>query len=333
MLGVDPAIASSGLLLGIAVGSTAMFVIAVCTLALGGSRNGVAAASARFVLVVLAGLSAASMTWAVLGSVDQRGERQAIEMRADRLAAQALLPGSPLACLDALTSDAIQTACEKAVFASPAAVASANSYIAARFALFSDMVAYTRRGGAGIDEVLLPMRHSLEADPFGLLAHVLAMRDGCTSENCLALTLLHDPSHVRMNLIAGTLDHFLERYREAWAKPTDAPVAEAADGTAAVQSTPPSQRKTAVNIDFPTAASIPAVSIMNPEPKGPGPGPAAASAPPASPNQAASTAQPVRRPPTRRAPKPQDDAAAPPAPADAAQTDPVWIPAPRAPAQ
>ena len=52
------------------------------------------------------------------------------EARAEQLGAQALAPGSPLACLNALAGDGVETACEKAMFVSPASVAAASSYVA-----------------------------------------------------------------------------------------------------------------------------------------------------------------------------------------------------------
>ena len=88
---------------------------------------------------------------------------------------ESLAPGSPLACLNGLAGDDVEAACEKALFAAPATVASATSYVAARFALLADMVAYTKRGGGDINSALLPLRRSLEADRFGFVAHTLAV--------------------------------------------------------------------------------------------------------------------------------------------------------------
>src|SRR6202035_444787 len=113
---------------------------------------------------------------------------------------------------------------------SPATVATATSYAAARLALVSDMAAYVKAGGTDIDATLLPLRRSLEADRFGFLAHALAVRDGCTSQNCKALDVLRDASRVRANLSGQTLDRFLDRYLTVWALQPDspAPVADAA---------------------------------------------------------------------------------------------------------
>jgi hypothetical protein len=212
----------------------------------------------------------------------------------------------------------VAAACEKSLFASPATVAIATSYVAARLALLSDMVSYVKRGGGNIDSSLLPLRRSLEADRFGFVAHALALRDGCTSKDCPALDVLHDSSQVRANLSAATLDRYLDRYMAAWTQPADNAVA---DVTAAQQSAGPPAPHHIVNIDFPTAASIPPVSIMNPEPTGKS----------ALPSAAAANANSV--PADSQAPKrAKRQAANAPAPAPSggsdAPVDPVWTPAP-----
>lgn len=252
--------------LWIAALSAAFLVLAVCVLVLRRSRKGAFVGVGRFFLVMLtAGLSA-SLIWAILELRDRDTQRSALKLRAGELTAQALAPGSALACLDALAGETVQAACERAVFATPANVASAVTYVAAQYALLADMTAFSIRGGAGIGDDLVRLRRSLEADPFGLLAHVLVRRDGCTSEHCAAFALLRDPSHVRTNIIARTLQHYVDHYRDVWARSAEMTAVGVADisptGTA-----DPGRRKVPLNIDFPSAASIPPISIMNPEPK------------------------------------------------------------------
>jgi hypothetical protein len=145
---------------------------------------------------------------------------------------------------------------------------------------------------------------------------MLSIRDGCTSQNCKALRLLHDASRVRANLSAETFDHYLEHYLALWAKAPDGTLADGAQA----QAVAPSPRK--VNIDFPTAASIPPVSIMNPEPTGPVlPGVAAAAA--ANPNP-----QPAAPPSSRRVRKqtanPSPQIGAQPPSSGSATTEPIW---------
>ena len=171
----------------------------------------------------------------------------------------------------------------------------------------------------------LPLRRSLEADRFGFVAHALATRDGCTSDNCKALALLHDPSHVRANLSGQTLDRYLDRYLAAWAQSPDTPLADATSSSSAPgQPGAPGQRKVMVDIDFPTAASIPPVSIMNPEPPGPRAAAAVAAAvagDPTAHDAQASSARRSRKP----AANPPAQAAAFPS-ASEAPVDPVWTP-------
>lgn len=299
----------------IAVGSASLLVIVVCALVVRRSPTGRRLAVERAALVGLSAALTGSLAWACLEGVSMRGERDALDGRAQQLAAQPFAAGTPLACLDPLAGDIVVGACEKAVFASPESVAATTSYVAAQFALLADMTDYRNHGGTGIDPALLPLRRALEADPFGFLAHVLVVREGCTSDNCSALTMLHDPSRVRTNLIAQTFEHFVDHYREFWGKTPDVPVAGVTEGSmvSSAEAGVPSKHKV-VNIDFPSAASIPPISIMNPEPKGP--------AVPRAAGTAANT-ETVRA----RVAKPVAPAS------DGPKVDPVWTPAPAQAAQ
>jgi hypothetical protein len=319
--------------LWVAAGSAALLVF-VCALAFDWTRT---RTFARVSVVVLGAVLGASLAWAFLDAAsvrDRSAERRDLETRATELNAQILAPGSALACLDGVAGDNVEAACEKALFAAPAAVATATSYAAARLALLADMVAYTKRGGANIDSALLPLRHSLEADRFGFVAHALAVRDGCTSDNCTALALLHDPSRVRANLSGQTLDRYLDHYLTVWAQSPDVPVADATSSQSAMnQPGVTGQKKVAVDIDFPTAASIPPISIMNPEPKGPvtATAPAAVAAGAATADAAAAPSPPTKRPRKQAANAPAQAVA--PAPAEPAPpVDPVWGPGTNQPA-
>ena len=263
MLRIGPQIMTLAPPLWTAAGSAALLVAIASLLGLGRSRKGFAAGTLRIALIALGAGLGGSLTWAVFGNA----QRDALQARAAALMAQAMAPGSALACLDSLTGDPVQGACERAVFASPESVAAAASYTDAQFVLLSDMTDYARHGGPSIENTLLPLRRALEADPFGFLAQVLGAR-GCSSEACPAFALLRDPNHVRTNMIAQTLHHYLDHYREVWATSSEASAvgfSEAMPRT--TESIGPGKRK--ADVDFPSAASIPAISIMNPEPKGP----------------------------------------------------------------
>lgn len=332
MLGIDPDIGRVPLHLWVAVGS-AVLLVALCTAAI--FR---AVPTLRVEVLALGALLGAAMAWAVLdreAAGDRRAEGRALVARADDLAARTLAPGSPLGCLDALAGDNVEAACEKAMFASPASVAAATSYVAARLALLGEMTAYVRRGGTDIDNVLLlllPLRRALEADRFGFLAHLLVVRDGCTRDNCDALALLHDAERVRSHLSEATLDQLVTQYSTAWTQPTEGAVADAQVRPAAGAQANAQPSHKPVNIDFPTAASIPPISIMTPEPKGPVlPGVAAAAATNPNPQPANPSARHGRKQQTSPAPQPAAQPAAQ-ASAPAAAVEPIWPePVPPAP--
>ena len=268
MLGIDPDVGY--LRFWVASGAAGLLVL-VCALALDWTRSRIIA---RF---AVGGLGAAAfgaiLAWAFLAGAAGRDlsvERRNLEIRAAQLTAQVLAPSSPLACLDATGGENVEAACEKALFAAPATVAAGSSYTTARLTLLSDIAAHVKAGG-NLDSVLSGLRRALEADRFGFVAHTLAIRDGCTSSRCEALALLRDPERVRANLSAQTFDRYLDRYLPRWGQP-ETPVADAAPSSTATLATsqPPAgqaQKKVIVDADFPSAASIPAVSIMKPEPK------------------------------------------------------------------
>ena len=314
MPSVDSELVVSALRLWVAAGCTALLIL-FGVLAFFQSQLRIANSPAqRAGFVALAAVFGAAIAWALFdGSSGDRGaaKRQALALRAEQLHAEALAPGSPLACLDPLAGGDVEAACEKTLFASPANVAAASSYVAAQLALLSSMTAYASGSGEGIDDTLLPLRRSLEADRFGIVAHVLEVRDGCTAQNCRAFALLHDAKEVRAHLDAGTLDRYLEHYLTVWDAPPGGAVAEATrQQTGATTSGP----RKMVNIDFPSAASIPAVSIMNPEP-------AAPTLPGAAP---AATAGPNPAPAAHRSRKQSGPNTAQSAPASAGSVEPIW---------
>src|SRR5471032_229600 len=153
------------------------------------------------VAVALIGVGALAVM-AVLDRValNQRAaERRALLQRNAELNVSAVAPGSVLACLDGGAGEAIENACEKSVFADPQNVASAVSYMASRLTLLADAHAYSLRGDSGIMDVFATSRRALELDRYGLAAHVLATRDGCTAEHCAAFAWLRDNATLKAN--------------------------------------------------------------------------------------------------------------------------------------
>ncbi len=225
---------------------------------------------------------AASMGWVaidLLASRDPGGERHPLDMRVIELTAHAVAPGSALACLDAIAGEAVETSCEKALFASPEATAAAVSYVAAQLSL----LAAGSDGSRGSETAVASLRRALEADRFGIVAHVLAVRDGCTADRCETLALLRDRSRVSANLAGGTYAGLVQRHMVAWsaaaaqpavaaqAPPPAEPAAEPAAAAAAVVGAKPPSDKPPNNLFFPSSDSIPPVSIMTAEPNEPPP--------------------------------------------------------------
>jgi hypothetical protein len=216
------------------------------------------------VVVVLTGLAVVS----ILGRMaqDERGaERRALAQRSAELTAQTLAPGSTLACLDGAVGEAVESACEKTVFAGPQSTAAAVAYMAARLTLLADGLAFARHGDPDFPAALAGLRRAIELDRFGIAAHVLAVRDGCTAERCAAFALLGDADVIKSNLKAQVFNQYVSRYAADWNKfaPT---VEKQAPVAGAFESTAPSKTPLGSKYSFPSAASIPPVSIMNSEP-------------------------------------------------------------------
>ena len=240
----------------------------------------------------------------------QAAERRALLQRNAELNVGAVAPGSVLSCLDGGAGEAIENACETAVFATPQSAAAAVAYVGARLALLKDASDFAQRGEPGLLDAFAAARRAIELDRYGIVAHVLATRDGCTADRCATFAALRDTGALKANLRVHAFDTYVARYAAAWSKseavaekqppvPAPAPVASAP--------APPANQPVSSRYDFPSAASIPPVSIMNAEPQLPKE-PAGNAAPPLSPDGVAPAAKlPV--PPKR----PQAQAASPPA--------------------
>jgi hypothetical protein len=228
--------------------------------------SGVAALFAVPALVVIA--------WSVWSFADQAilrqriVERDALNARALQLAAVAMAPGSALACLDAGAGGLVEASCEAAVFGKPENVAAATAYVEARLRLLADSLDYSRRADRSYGDTLSHLRRGIETDRYGFVAHVLATRDGCTADSCDAFALLRDPALVKANITANTLQNYVARYAARWLD-QGAPVAAASSAALPPPPAPPAMMSplpVTKPIDFPSAASIPPVSIMTEPP-------------------------------------------------------------------
>jgi hypothetical protein len=199
---------------------------------------------------------------------DLAADRRALQAREADLAARAVMPGSALGCLNGVANEAVETACEKAVFAKPETAAAAVAYVTAQLDVLADAVRLIGVDDEDFGPALAGLRRSIALDRYGVVAHALATREGCTAESCWAFALVDDPSVLKANLKGRAFNTYVERYQAAWNKPEE-PAKPSPEGPQA--NAAPAQPSTsfASRYDFPSAASIPPVSIMNPEPPRP----------------------------------------------------------------
>jgi hypothetical protein len=156
-------------------------------------------------------------------------ERRALDDRKTALMAGSIAPGSALSCLDELAGEAVESACEKGVFATPEAVAAAVKYVTAQLALIDDGTAYAKRDASYAAE-LAPLRTAVELDRFGLVAQVLKEREGCTVDRCDALTRFRESTRVLGNLRDRTFEEQVKKYTAIWNAPRPAERVVAAAG-------------------------------------------------------------------------------------------------------
>jgi len=226
----------------------------------------------RITLVFVLALSGA---WVLDGFKrrDLAADQHMLEGRALELASRAVTPGSALGCLDAVAGETLDEVCEKALFATPASTAAAVSYVAAQLLLMAAASEHaSRSGGSSYGSALTSLRRSLEADRFGIVAHVLSVRDGCTPHQCAAFAFLQGTGRVSANLVDRPFDVYFKSHQVGWAAGSGAPVANnapAANQAPTAPTAPTAAAKQPNNLYFPSSSSIPAVNIMTTEPQPP----------------------------------------------------------------
>lgn len=240
-----------------------LLVIFMVALRRSGSSGSVAALFGVPALVVIAWSAWSFADHSILRQ--RAAEREALNARAVQLTAAAMAPGSALACIDAGAGDVVESSCEAALFLKPETVAAATAYVEARLRLLADGLDFSRRADRAYGGTLANLRRAIEADRYGFVAHVLATRDGCTADDCDAFALLRDVNAVKENIKARTLDNNIARHAANWNQQKDlSPVAAVppqAPMLATISGVPVTKP-----IDFPSAASIPPVSIMTEPP-------------------------------------------------------------------
>lgn len=255
-------------------------------------------------------IAVACASWLYFDSASQQeraAARRALDERSAALLASAMTPGSALSCLNGVSGEAVEGACEKTVFASPEAVSAAVSYVAAELDLLTDGTVYAGRFDQAYLLHMGQLQGVLQRDRFGIVAHVLATR-GCSVEKCDPANLMADPAAVFANLRDHLFEANVEKFAPAWS------AGHGAVATAVDAAPPPLTRAAPVSAqyDFPSASSIPPVSIMAPEPT-----PRSTTAASSAPRPQAAAPVPPRRPP----PRPPVAAARPPVAVGEAPTD------------
>lgn len=236
--------------------------------------------------VVLGGVLLVSLLLERMPTRDLGAERRAIEGRASELTSRAIAPGSALTCLDAV-ADVVESACEKALFATPEAVAAAVAYVEARYLLLVASAALAARDPS-YQPTVERLRRGIEEDRFGVVAQVFSTR-GCNRPDCTDFTVLRDSGRIVANMKSRTFAAHVEVHARAWnpgaeasvlgaglAMPSSAmtrpPSGMALSPPVATEVGPamPAASTTSggpgrLRYEYPSAASIPAISIMDAE--------------------------------------------------------------------
>lgn len=210
-----------------------------------------------------------------------------------------------LACVDDLAGDLVLTNCEKSLFGTADMTAAAVSYAAAmvsRLTAAGDVASANK----AITPELLALRRAVERDRYGLMAYVLLSRDRCTPTDCVAFRSVADRQQLVSNMEGRAYEGLVTRYASQWNAPPQAALPAGAGGplaglaptlTPSMAPNMPTGKPTTA--DFPSAASTPPVSIMNPEPA-----PRAAATPPAGTATTGTTPPPAASAPAARPPSP-----------------------------
>ncbi len=208
-----------------------------------------------------------------------------------RMSLQAVTGLPALSCLDGLAGENVESACEKAVFASADSTAAAVSYAASQI---TRLASYGNVAAA--DKVMTPelqaLRRAIERDRYGLIARVLTARDGCTLSVCPFFQSLTNTAQISINMTEKAYEGLVGQYLPAWNAPP--PVAAPAVTSALPLSVPSGKPMSG---DFPaSSASIPPVNIMTPEPPLSPPQGAPKTAEEAAPRTSAAKKPPAQKP-------------------------------------
>ena len=183
----------------------------------------------------------------------------------------------------------VESACEKALFATPEAVASAVAYVEARYSLLVASAALAARDPS-YQPTVERLRRGIEDDRFGLVAQVFSTR-GCNAPDCADFAVLRDSRRILANMKGHVFAAHVAAYGLAWppggaasalasATPSSAAprpysgmvLSPAASEVGAMMPAPASSSGGTgrPRYEYPSADTIPPISIMDPETDPPG---------------------------------------------------------------
>jgi hypothetical protein len=298
MFSIDPATGS--LIVPLWMSVIALALVVVMTIFAIARAGGARAVVALIGIVALAYAGWIGWTLAEHAAASHRNaEREALAQRAMALAASAQAPGTALGCLEGMAGEQVEIACERAVFATPDTVAAAVTHVATQLGLLADALAAAQASDARYDTIIGAARRGLEADRYGIVAHVLLQEDNCSAEQCEILNMLSDANRVRSNLREKPFNALVAKYAPGWANARlGPPVADLSRALPSSAPGSPSGVPVSSKYEFPSSSSIPPVNIMGSEtsPAPPAAGAqatgAAAEAPPVPPRRPANAARP-----------------------------------------
>jgi hypothetical protein len=305
------------------IGSVGLVIVVLLAIAIArvGSRH-----TFGFFAQVAASLVLVGIAWFYfdrLGEQDRSEYRRNIEARLSALTAQALLPNSNLACLDAGIGNAVQEACEKVLYSSPEQISAALSFVGARLDILRDIAALSDPEEATYDKLRAPLIRSMQDDRYGLVAQVLQGRDLCTPDKCHAFEFLTNRDRILGNMNQRAYEERVAHYALGWSdKPGGPALAAVVPPPPPPPSAPPAKEPSQLPVNFPSAASIPPVSIMANEPGMPGQNGVDAAPKP----EAKQPPAPPRRPAQKAASQPQPKQQARPQSPEPQQAQPFPVP-------
>lgn len=143
-------------------------------------------------------------------------QRALLEGRASSLFSQTIQPGTVFACIDGSPAPAMQSACERTLFAEPQRVATAIAITTQRVAYLIDATRFGRERDASYLTRITPLRRTLEADPYGFVGFTLSSVYHCMADLCDRFSIFDDPEIVKENIRSRRYEAYMVKYAGVW---------------------------------------------------------------------------------------------------------------------